>query len=124
MINVRELIYDPDFCQKIKVIRTKAIVDNHREFYDQESFSVTGVITVDERETNMQPSADFVSGRIKVFTEKPLNVTSLSKDGTRYIGDIVVFEGNNYKVESVLPDTQYGFSRAVCVLIERNFGYV
>lgn len=120
MINVGELIYDPDFCQIITIVRNETKVVDYKEVLKQSTFKVTGIITVDNKSAEMQDAADWISGQINVFTKDALKVSSKYIDGSRYIGDVVLFEGKNYKVDSILPDMQYGFCKSICTLIERN----
>lgn len=120
MINVGELIYDPDFCQTITVVRNETVVVDYKEVLKQSTFKVTGIITVGDKAVSMEGAGDWISGSINVFTKDALKVSSKSVDGSRYIGDIVQFEGKNYKVDDVLPDMQYGFCKSKCTLIERN----
>lgn len=120
MINVGELIYDPDFCQTITVKRTKCSIVNHRASYVESTFQVTAVVTIaDVKTLEMLPEADKLSGAINVFTENELYVTS-NREESAYISDIVYFEGKTFKVANTLGDMQYGFCRSVCVLIERS----
>lgn len=122
MINVRELITDPDFCQKIKVTRTKAEIYNYVPRQTQTSFFVTGIITIaDDKDLQMLPQADRLSGAINVFTEQELYVTHYnSEENQAYISDIIDFEGETYKVAYQLGDMQYGFCRSTCVRMERS----
>ena len=120
MINVGELIYDPDFCQTITVVRNETVVVDYKEVLKQSTFKVTGIITADNKTVSMEPAGDWIGGSINVFTKDALKVASLAIDGKRYIGDIVLFEGKSYKVDEILPDMQYGFCKSKCTLLERN----
>lgn len=120
MINVGELIYDPDFCQTITVERTSCQIVNHRAEYSSSTFNVTGVITIaDSKTLQMLPEADRLSGAINVFTEKELYITSHQETGP-YISDIIHFEGKNYKIMNSFGDMQYGFCKSTCILMERS----
>ena len=50
MINVSELIGDPDFCQPngIKVTRRPSHIENHKVQYSEQSLTFVGIITIAE----------------------------------------------------------------------------
>lgn len=125
MINVSELIGDPDFTQPngVTVRRTKYVVQNHKLVETEETLRFVGIITIaDDASDTMEPTADFLHERINVFTYDRLYITGKERpiDQEEFISDIVVFEGKNYKVDSVLNDVQYGFSRARCTVLEND----
>lgn len=119
MINISELINDPDFCQPngISVTRTVTSIVNHRVSEETTDIKLTGIITVaDENEDSMLSEADLNSERIHIFTYNRLKTVGIDKlDGKEYGADIVHFNGNDYIVRYCLDDAQYGFCRSTAV---------
>lgn len=124
MINISELIEDPDFCQPsgIVVKRTTQTIENHRIVESTEQINVKGIITINnENEDELLPEADRNKESIHVFTYNRLKCTGKDKvDGNNYGSDIVVWNGNEYIVRYCLDDAQYGFCRSTAVKIEQN----
>lgn len=125
MINVSELIGDPDFTQPkgIKVIRRQCEVVNHRPSVTESEMKVTGVITIArERDLKMLPEADRTEEAINVFTHEPLFTTGkTSEDAVNgYLSDLVVWQGVKYKVMACLDDAQYGFAKSIAVKMPRE----
>lgn len=121
MINIAELINDPEFCQPkgISIVRTTIETVNHRVKETPVSMKLTGIITIDsENEDAMLSEADLNSERIHVFTYKRLKTVGIDReDGKEYAADIVKFNGADYIVRYCLNDAQYGFCRSTAVKI-------
>ena len=119
MINISELINDPDFCQPngISVTRTITSIVNHRVSEETTDIKLTGIITIaDENEDSMLSEADLNSERIHIFTYNRLKTVGIDKlDGKEYGADIVHFNGNDYIVRYCLDDAQYGFCKSTAV---------
>lgn len=119
MINISELINDPDFCQPngISVTRTVTFIVNHRVSEETTDIKLMGIITIaDENEDSMLSEADLNSERIHIFTYNRLKTVGIDKlDGKEYGADIVHFNGNDYIVRYCLDDAQYGFCRSTAV---------
>lgn len=124
MINVSELINDPDFCQPngIDIIRTTVEVVNHQQKETKKKLKVRGIITVDsENEDSMLSEADRNSERIHVFTYERLKMTGIDKiDGKNYLADVIQFNGAEYAVRYCLDDAQYGFCRSTGVKLRAD----
>lgn len=120
MINVSELIGDPDFTQPngVTVIRRPCTVVNHRPSVTETQIKVTGVITIaKDRDLQMLPEADRTEEAINVFTYKPLFTTGREDEEAvqNYLSDVVVWQGNRYKVMNCMDDAQYGFCKSIAV---------
>ncbi len=128
MINISELINDPDFCQPngIKVIRRKTTIENHRNVISEEELNFTGIITINSgKSTEFLPEANRNDESINVFTWKRLfvptsNVESDTISGEGYLSDIVVWDGCKYEVISCMNDEQYGFCKSVAVRMSQR----
>lgn len=124
MIDVSELITDPDFCQPggIKITRSVVEVVNHRQVEVPTDIKVEGIITIDnENEDSLLSEADLNSERIHLFTFDRLKTVGEDKfDGKTYAADIVHFEGVDYIVRYCLNDAQYGFCRSTAVKLRQD----
>lgn len=124
MINISELIGDPDFCQPngISITRTTIKIVNHKVVESPAEIKLVGIITIDsENEDSLLSEADLNSERIHVFTYDRLKTVGIDKtDGIEYAADVVHFNGNDYIVRYCLDDAQYGFCRSTAVKLRAD----
>lgn len=124
MINVSELIGDPDFAQPngVKVTRSTVEVVNHQQVKTSKEIKLTGIITISDENTD-EPlgEADMNKEKIHIFTYNRLKTVGVDKvDGKNYAADIVHFNGADYIVRFCLDDAQYGFCRSTAVKLEQD----
>ena len=124
MINVSELIGDPDFAQPngVKVTRSTVEVENHQQVKTSKEIKLTGIITISDENTD-EPldEADMNKEKIHIFTYNRLKTVGVDKvDGKNYAADIVHFNGADYIVRFCLDDAQYGFCRSTAVKLEQD----
>lgn len=124
MINVSELINDPDFTQPngIQVRRRKTTVEDFEQTVEETEFKMIGIITIaDDLKAELGDNFDEDSEYINVFTYLPLFTTGLGdgKNGANigqgYLSDIVIWKGKEYKVIKVKNNSQYGYAQNVAV---------
>lgn len=124
MINISELINDPDFSQPngINIIRTAVSIVEHRVSEDTKEINIPGIITISEENMDeLLPEADRNKEVIHVFTYNRLKTAGRDKiDGAEYGADIVVWNGARYIVRYCLDDSQYGFCRSTAVKMEQD----
>mgnify|MGYP004461149329 CR=1 FL=1 len=124
MINISELITDPDFCQPkgISITRSTVEVVNFKQVENPVEIKVQGIITIDsENEDSLLSEADMNSERIHIFTHERLKTVGMDKlDGKTYASDIVHFNGVDYIVRYCLDDAQYGFCRSTAVKLRQD----
>lgn len=124
MINISELITDPDFAQPngIKIIRSTVETVNHRQVETSAEITLAGIITVaNETSDELLEEADRSKEQIHIFTYERLKLVGVDKvDGKRYAADIVKFNGAKYIVRYCLDDAQYGFCRSTAVKLEQD----
>lgn len=117
MINVAELINDPDFCQPggINITRTKQSIKNHSVVETKSKIKVKGIITISSGNDNLLlPEANKNEEAINIFTYDRLKVVGADRvDGISYGSDIVHFEGVDYIVRYCMNDAQYGFCKSI-----------
>ena len=124
MINVSELINDPDFTQPggVKVRRRKTSVVDFEQLNEESEFNVIGIITIaNDLSAELGDYFDESSEYINVFTYMPLFTTGLGdgKNGANvgqgYLSDIVLWKGKEYKVIKVKNDSEYGFAQNLAI---------
>ena len=124
MINISELITDPDFAQPngIKIIRSTVETVNHRQVETKVEITLSGIITVaNETSDERLEEADRSKEQIHIFTHERLKLVGVDKvDGKQYAADIVKFNGANYIVRYCLDDAQYGCCGSTAVRLERD----
>lgn len=118
MINLANVIHSPMLSQNITIKRTSGVWENG-EFVvdDSEQLTARGIVTVaSPRDLQVVPEGDRQSGAIKILTTIRLRVTGEGDDRANF-ADIVLWHGEEYKVYSVTPDSDYGFYRAIAVRV-------
>lgn len=124
MINVSELINDPDFTQPggVNVLRRKTSVVDFEQQVEVSEFNVIGIVTIaDDLRAELGDYFDEDSEYINVFTYIPLFTTGLGdgKNGANvgqgYLSDVVLWKGKEYKVIKVKNDSDYGFAQNMAV---------
>ena len=124
MINIAELINDPDFCQPkgIKITRTTQTIKNHSVVETKKQITVVGIITIASGNDNLLlPEANRNEEAINIFTYDRLKVVGADRvDGISYSSDIVHFEGIDYIVRYCMNDAQYGFCKSIATKIRTD----
>ena len=124
MINVSELINDPDFTQPdgVNIRRRKTSVVDFEQSIEESEFNVIGIITIaNDLSAELGDYFDEDSEYINVFTYMPLFTTGLGdgKNGANvgqgYLSDIVLWKGKEYKVIKVKNDSEYGFAQNLAI---------
>jgi hypothetical protein len=116
MIDVSELINDPDFCQAFTVTRKAGVFMNGDFVMAQTSpLPFTGVIEpMNTRDMAMFPEGDTLKGMINVYTLLPIFPTMLNPQ-TRDAGtfsDEITWQGEQYKVVQVQNFSDFGYYKS------------
>lgn len=125
MINISELITDPDFAQPqgITFTRRSYSVVNHRPEVTETQMNVPGIITIGDMDSStLLENGNKNEEVIHLYTLVPLlpvgqsNPMEVGFDEDeepitqdKYLGDVVLFSGQSYQVTTCLNDGQYGF---------------
>ena len=125
MINIGELITDPDFAQPggVNFIRRKCDIVNHRPSVTETAMNVPGIITIaSDTSVEKLPEADRSTEDIHIFTHEQLFTTGRKDDVAvnDYLSDIVIWQGVKYIVMKCMDDTQYGFCRSTATKLEQD----
>lgn len=124
MINISELIEDPDFCQPngISITRSRTTIVNHVPVDDSSLITVKGIlIELDSNKDSLGPQYDRNSEVITALTYERLKCDGLDKkDGFTYSADIIHYKGSNYIVRECEDLSEYGYCRSKAEKIEQD----
>lgn len=119
MINIAELVYDPDFTQDFTVHRKTGSWSAGRFVETESSLTFAGVITPASAKEILQfPEGDRVTGMMKFYSEQEMHVTHNS--GTPGTSDQIEWRGQRYRVINVTPYSDYGYYKAFGVYLESD----
>lgn len=123
MINISELITDPDFCQTVTYIRTEYTVTNHRPSTVSEVKTTTGIITIaNEDVSELGEYGNKNEEAINVYTLVPLLPVGYN-EAQPTLADVVLFANQQYKVKTCLNDGQYGFYKSTAYKINPEVAF-
>jgi hypothetical protein len=116
LIDVSELLTDPDFTNTVTLIRRASSVNSYGEnVLTETSSSITAVVQGANTETlERVPEGARLSDLIDVYYKGVLHAESQSG-----YADVIVFGGKRYQVFQVIEDFMNfgaGFTKAVCKL--------
>ncbi len=105
MIDLSELITDPDFCQEFSIIRTTGDYQNGIFVKEETEIKVTGIAEpVTGKDLDIQIESDRANNVMTFYTEEELKV---SPDGT--LSDFILFKGKRYKLFQVSNYSDFGY---------------
>ena len=115
MIDVSDVVSDPDFTQTItRVVRSETVNDFGESIIISVSSLIDAVVTSPTtQELLMFPEATAYRDVIRVTTVSRLNADSVGKQP-----DLILYHGENYKVLITNDYSDFGYTRALCVLID------
>ena len=126
LLNIGELISDPDFCQSFTVTRRSGEWSNARFIPVETEFLSYGIIDPqDTSELDVNPDGSMVRGRINIYTHTQLFVTILDvpTSSNNYISDEITWQGNKYTVMLDNNYSDYGYYMYTCQLKDASGGF-
>lgn len=109
MINVAELIHDPDFCQAYTLYRKTTVLVGGRPRTSEKAIRRSGVITAATTKDLLQvPEGDRVKGIIAVYDTEELRISN--EAGT---SDEIVWHGERYRLFQLWPYNDFGYYKAL-----------
>lgn len=115
MINIAEIIADPDFMQPYTVRRNTGTWVNGRFVETPTTLNFFGVvIPANAQDIQMLPEGDRVSGLINFYTtaDNPFQI-SKADNGELGTSDQPIWRGNNYRILQVFDYQDYGYQLAI-----------
>ena len=117
MINISEIVNDPDFAQSFSLVRSSGTWTLGRFVSTSTTLSRYGVILpMTTKEITQLATGDALQGYIKVYCVDNIYTTRLDTAGDAGgLSDEVVWQGDNYKVLAVQQFSDFGYWQASCV---------
>lgn len=110
LINVGEVVVDPDLAQPFTILRSAGIFVNGVWKSTETKLQTIGVISVaSEGEVNMLPEGDVILGARVFHTDQPIFKTQEGKGSS----DILIWRDQKYRVLRVAQYQDYGYWRAI-----------
>jgi hypothetical protein len=115
MINVADIVSDPDFTQPVtRIVRIESINQYGESVIESRPTAIQAIVTSpNSQELLMFPDATAYRDIIRVTTASRLNADSVGLQP-----DLIVYHGENYKVTVTNDYSDYGYTRALCGLID------
>ena len=119
LVDVSEIITDPDFNQVFTVYRKQGTWDKGRFKVTETSFTTNGIlISQSNDELDLTAQGALISSQLSIWTYSLLYVTS--QDGTPqegdYLSDEVEYKGQRYLIVSARNMIDYGYYKYNLVL--------
>lgn len=115
MIDVSELIIDPDFAQPYMVHRMSGDFVAGRFVEIPTTLQFYGVvIAANVKDVNMMPEGDRIAGLMVFYTtaDNPIFVTR-NLDNNKGTSDQIEWRGELYRIMQTYPYNDYGFIKAI-----------
>lgn len=120
MINISDIVLDPDFAQPSGFIVTRTYgdwVSGTFTVTSTEELNYSGVIEPSPNTKDMMqvPEADRIQGIIVVWSTSPLNTSTLTNQYTDEpsITDEITWNGEQWKILQVRNFSDFGYYRAI-----------
>lgn len=112
MINVSEIVTDPDFAQTLTIQRSAGRFASGGFVNTTTSLNAAGVVVVAAEEDLEQiGEGDRVVGAMEFYTTVPIYETRTgAKEG---LSDVIAWNGQQYRLAKVWPWRDYGYYRAI-----------
>jgi hypothetical protein len=115
-LNLADIVASPEFTQQITIKRHyDGKYVNGRFTQKEKVFKINAVVSVsDEKTLSMIPEGDRNETTKTIHSLERIYMTSSEKSkGENRTSDIVVYNGDEYKVVAIMDADDYGFTKAV-----------
>lgn len=114
MIDLSEVVNNPDMAQDFTLLRSSGSWQNGIWISVPASQLCHGVVSVaTPRDLDMIPEGDRVTGAMVFHSSVPLYGTWVDPQGMQHSSDILMWNGNQFRVLTVSQYLDYGYYRAV-----------
>ena len=118
MINISEIITDPDFLQQLTVQRSSGafVLGGYQPTVT--SIPMPGiVIAAKDQDLDTVPEGDRISGAMAFYTLQEVFESNVEGglSGTSGISDVIAWRGQNYRIADVKPYVDYGYWKSIGV---------
>lgn len=114
LINVSELVNDPDFAQSFVILRSTGTWIKGEWTPSTTAVQAYGAISVARpRDLEMVPEGDVGHGAMVFWTQQPIYVTRVANNGKGQSSDILIWQEEQFRVLDVKQYKDYGYYRAI-----------
>jgi hypothetical protein len=114
MINMAELITDPDFAQSYVIVRSSGAFALGGFISTPFSIPAVGpIVLATERDLDQVTEGDRVTGAMKFYSLGPIYQTRAGDNPG--LSDTIHWRGDNYRIAKVFPYVDYGWYEAIGV---------
>jgi hypothetical protein len=112
VINVGDLLTDPDFAQSFSILRSKGSFALGGWSNQTTTIKASGVIIpATAQELEQLPEGDRVVGMMAFWSAQPLYETRVGD--TSGLSDIILWRGQQYRLAKVFPFQDFGYTKAI-----------
>lgn len=114
MINVSDILLDPDFLQSFTINRSTGswVLGGFQSTVSQ--VQASGVVDVaSSRDLAQVPEGDRVTGSMAFYSTQPLYLTRNGQ--TTGLSDTITWQGDKYRLVQIFPYVDYGYYMAIGV---------
>lgn len=117
MLDLSQIVMDPDFAQSFTVYREGGSFVSGRWTATETPIQMTGTVTVAKpNELSQVSEADRVTGVMAFYSTQPIYTTrSDSSKAVEGTSDQIVWNGERYRVSMVAPWKDFGYYKALAV---------
>ncbi len=117
MINLSEIVTDPDFNQPYTINRSTGAFVLGGYANSTTPVAASGIITVaKERDLAQVPEGDRVTGAMLFYSTQPIYL-SHGGSGAAATSDTITWRGDTYRIAKVWPYGDFGFFKAFGVRV-------
>lgn len=114
MINIAEIVNDPDFAQAFTILRSTGSWVNGTWTPATSSLPAFGVVEpASSKDLKMVPEGDINSEPMSFYSSAPIYTTR--NEGTPAASDILVWRSQNFRVLNVFEYEDFGYYHAIAV---------
>jgi len=120
MIDVQDVVNDPDLAQPFTILRSTGIWVTGVWTPTQTVIQSYGVIAEPSvRELDMVPEGDIVKGMLVFWSSEPIYATHAT-EGVGGSSDMLIWRGNNYRVLTVRQYEDYLYYKALATRMKAD----
>lgn len=115
MINVSDIVNDPDFAQSFVVQRSTITFVSGGLSNVIVNVQMWGVIEPKDKELLTLPEGDRVTGFVTFYTQLPMYMTNIEGSDDGHLSDIAVWHGQQFRIVKDSIWSDFGYYRTIGV---------
>lgn len=116
MINVSDIVNDPDFAESFSLLRSTVTFVSGGLSNAVVTVPMYGVVEVaKEKDLRTLPEGDEVTGAMSFHTSSPIYMTNLDAGSEGGLSDIVLWHNQQYRIVKVFTWEDFGYYKTIGV---------